>query len=207
MSSRRRTPSASMAKAAMPLDELDQWLRGRTDQQPAATNLSMLDGYVTAIVAGPVSFDPLEWICPLLAIDADAFNHGGTPEFAAISAVAVRHNDISNILSTAPERFEPIYRRKPNRDIDARPWCRGFYAAMQLRMSAWEPLLNLNDINHGLLLPIFVHCVDDQGHPLLGPTRKGPKGKAFLRTAYTDIPAVVEAMRQYWMPTRYRRDA
>jgi hypothetical protein len=46
----------------------------------------MLDGYVTAIVAGPVSFDPREWICPLLAIDADAFNHGGTPEFAAISA-------------------------------------------------------------------------------------------------------------------------
>ena len=128
MSSRRRTPSASMAKAAMPLDELDQWLRGRTDRQPAATNLSMLDGYVTAIVAGPVSFDPREWICPLLAIDADAFNHGGTPEFAAISAVAVRHNDISNILSTAPDRFEPIYRRKPNRDIDARPWCRGFYA-------------------------------------------------------------------------------
>jgi uncharacterized protein len=207
MSSRRRTPSASMAKAAMPLDELDQWLRGRADRQPAATNLSMLDGYVTAIVAGPVSFDPREWICPLLAIDADAFNHGGTPEFAAISAVAVRHNDISNILSTAPDRFEPIYRRKPNRDIDARPWCRGFYAAMQLQMSAWAPLLNTDDINYGLLLPIFAHCVDDQGHPLLGPTRKGPEGKAFLRKAYTDIPAAVEAMRQYWMPTRHRRDA
>ena len=29
MSARRREPSASMAKAAMPLDELDQWLRGR----------------------------------------------------------------------------------------------------------------------------------------------------------------------------------
>ena len=60
----------------------------------------MLDGYVTAIVAGPVSMGPLDWICPLLAIDADAFNHGGTPEFAAISAVALRHNDISNVLST-----------------------------------------------------------------------------------------------------------
>jgi uncharacterized protein len=207
MSSRRPTPSASMAKAAMPLDDLEQWLRGRADRQPAATDLSMLDGYVTAIVAGPVSFDPREWICPLLAIDADAFNHGGTPEFAAISAVAVRHNDISNILSEAPGRFEPIYRRKPNRDIDARPWCRGFYAAIQLRRSAWAPLLNTNDINHGLLLPILVHCVDDQGRPLLGPTRKGPDGKAFMRKAYTDIPAVVEAMRQYWMPIRYRRDA
>jgi uncharacterized protein len=146
-----------MAKTAMPLDELDQWLPGRADLQPAATNLSMLDGYVTAIVAGPVSFDPREWICPLLPIDADAFNHGGTPEFAAISAVAVRHNDISNILSTAPDQFEPIYRRKPNREIDARPWCRGFYAAMQLRMSAWAPLLNIDDINYGLLLPIFAH--------------------------------------------------
>ena len=43
-----------MAKAAMPLDDLEQWLRGRADRQPAATNLSMLDDYVTAIVAGPV---------------------------------------------------------------------------------------------------------------------------------------------------------
>ena len=184
MSSRRHTPSASMAKAAMPLDELDQWLRGRADRQPAATNLSMLDGYVTAIVAGPVSFDPREWICPLLAIDADAFNHGGTPEFAAISAVAVRHNDISNILSTAPDRFEPIYRRKPNRDIDARPWCRGFYAAMQLQMSAWAPLLNTDDINYGLLLPIFAHCVDDQGLFLPTPARTDQE-----RTRGQGIPA------------------
>jgi uncharacterized protein len=63
---------------------------------------------------------------------------------------------------------------------------------MQLQMSAWAPLLNTDDINYGLLLPIFAHCVDDQGHPLLGPTRKGPEGKAFLRKAYMDIPAVVE---------------
>ena len=124
MSARPREPSASMAKAAMPLDELGQWLLSRPGRPPAATNLSMLDGYVTAIVVGPVSFDPREWIWPLLAIDADAFNHVGTPEFAAISAVAVRHNDISNILSTAPGRLEPIYRRKPNREVDARPMWR-----------------------------------------------------------------------------------
>jgi hypothetical protein len=44
----------------------------------------------------------------------------GTPEFAAISAVAAPHNDISDLLSTAPSRFEPIYRRKPNREVNAR---------------------------------------------------------------------------------------
>jgi hypothetical protein len=51
-------------------------------------------------------------------------------------------------------------------------------------MSAWAPLLNIDDINYGLLLPIFAHCVDDQGDPLLGPTRKGPEGKAFLLHAH-----------------------
>jgi uncharacterized protein len=84
-----------MAAAAMPLDELDRWLQARAERHPTATSLPVLDGYVAAIVAGPVSIGPLDWICPLLAIDADAFNHGGTPEFAAISAVALRHNDIT----------------------------------------------------------------------------------------------------------------
>ncbi|WP_456679724.1 MULTISPECIES: hypothetical protein [unclassified Bradyrhizobium] len=40
---------------------------------------------------------------------------------AAISAVALRHNDISNSLSTAPDRFEPIHRRNPNGDVEPRP--------------------------------------------------------------------------------------
>src|SRR6478735_8691395 len=136
MSRRRRSSSSSsssMAAAAMPLDELEAWLKARAKQHPVATSLPVLDGYVAAIVAGPVSISPPDWICPLLAIDADAFNHGGTPEFAAISAVALRHNDISNVLSTAPHRFTPVHGRKPNGDVDARPWCQGFHAAMQLR--------------------------------------------------------------------------
>src|SRR5712671_5488845 len=126
---RRRSAHPPMTAVAVPLDKLDLWLQVRTGA--AATNLSMLDGFVTAVVAGPVSMDPPEWICPLLGIEVDAFNHGGTPEFAAISAVAVRHNVIVQTLSKAPKTFEPIFARKPNRDIDAGPWCEGFYAAMK----------------------------------------------------------------------------
>ena len=96
------------------------------------------------------------------------------------------------------------FARKPNKDIDAGPWCEGFYAAMKLRLSAWAPLRNLADINHGLLLPILFHCVDDQERPMLGPPRKGPETEKFSRIAYKDIPAVVEEMRQYWMPTRFK---
>ena len=201
----RPKASSSMAAAAMPLVELGQWLQARLDRHPAATSLAILDGYVAAIVAGPVSMSPLDWICPLLAIDADAFNHGGTPEFAAISAVVQRHNEISNVLSTAPHRFTPIHGRKPNGDVDARPWCQGFYAAMRPRLSDWAPLLDLSSINHGLLLPILLHCVDDQRRPLLGPARIGRETEEFLYSAHSDIPAAVEALRQYWMPIRYAR--
>ncbi|WP_235940558.1 UPF0149 family protein [Bradyrhizobium hipponense] len=202
MSPRRRKASSSMAAAAMPLAELERWLQARVDRHPAATSLPALDGYVAAIVAGPVSMGPLDWICPLLAIDADAFNHGDTPEFAAISAVALRHNEISQTLSTAPKQFAPMHRREANGDVDARPWCQGFYAAMRLRLPAWAPLLDASNVNHRLLRPILRHCRDDQGRPLLGPPPNSPDPH---RNAYADIPAAVEALRQYWMPIRYPR--
>ncbi|MGY3443420.1 UPF0149 family protein [Bradyrhizobium sp. USDA 4473] len=202
MSPRRRKASSSMAAAAMPLAELERWLQPRLDRHPAATSLPILDGYVAAIVAGPVSMSPLDWICPLLAIDADAFNHGDTPEFAAISAVALRHNEISQTLSSAPNQFAPMHRREANGDVDARPWCQGFYAAMRLRLPAWAPLLDASNVNHRLLRPILRHCRDDQGRPLLGPPRNSPDTH---RNAYADIPAAVEALRQYWMPIRYPR--
>jgi len=72
MRERRRKASSSMAAAAMPLAELERWLKARLDRHPAATSNPMLDGYVAAIVAGPVWMSPLDSICPLLAIDADA---------------------------------------------------------------------------------------------------------------------------------------
>jgi uncharacterized protein len=75
---------------------------------------------------------------------------------------------------------------------------------MKLRTEAWRPLLDLGRIDHGLLLPILVHCTDDAGRPMLGPTRPGPEGDAFLRNAYRDIPVVVPAIREYWMPQRVR---
>ena len=187
MSPRRHSASSSMAAAAMPLEELERWL------QAAPTSILSPPASPCWTATSPRSWpgrcrsSPLDWICPLLAIDADAFNHGGTPEFAAISAVALRHNDISNILSTAPDRFEPMHRRKPNGDVDPRPWCRGFYAAMRLRMSAWAPLLDASNVNHGLLLPILLHCRDDQGRPLLGPPRKRPRDRGTFCATPTPI--------------------
>ena len=74
----------------------------------------------------------------------------GDPEFAAISAVALRHNEISQSVATSPAQFELMHLREANGDIDPRPGCQGFYAAMRLRMSAWTPLLDPSNVNHGV---------------------------------------------------------
>jgi len=163
---------------------------------------SMLDGYLAAIVAGPCSISPDEWFVDLLGSNGHiATAHG--QGLAAITAIANRHNAISNILSTEPAKYAPIFQRADDGTVFAGPWCMGFLAAMQLRWAAWKDLLNIDNIEHGLLLPILLHCTDELGIPMLGPSRKGPETEAFLRNAYHDIPLVVPQIREFWMPQRY----
>ena len=102
----------TMADYAMSFEQLGEWSAraksspgGRT---PQATSLSMVDGAVSAVVAGPVSMMPEEWVGPLLGVDPDDFNHD-TETFAAIAATLMRHNAISETLSTTPETFAPVF--------------------------------------------------------------------------------------------------
>lgn len=188
------------AGEAMSLEELDTWIE-HLHPPPLVDGVSMLDGYLTAIIIGPCSIDPAEWLHHMLG------PHGrigleGTAQSAAIRAIVARFNAVSEGLAAAPEQCAPIFERQDDGTVLAGPWCMGFLAAMTLRPEAWRPLRDLSQIEHGLLLPILLHCTDGDGRSLLGPVRPGPEGKEFLRTAYHDIPLVVLAIRESWMPQR-----
>jgi yecA family protein len=129
---------------------------------------------------------PEGWMCPLLGVDPDAFNHD-TEEFSAIAATLIRHNAISEALSTRPESFEPLFVRSWDGEVDARPWCMGFYAVMKLRLLAWSQLLSPDRIEHYLLLPILFHCVDDAGRPAMPLAT--PRCAS---NAWRDIPATFD---------------
>jgi uncharacterized protein len=190
----------------MSLEDLETWLRERAaaDPPPLATSLSWLDGFVSAVVAGPVSMDPRQWICPLLAIDPDAFNHGGTPEFAALCAVIVRHNAISDTLTTRPDLYQPIFSLTPAGEVDPAPWATGFQAAMDFNPKAWARLKRTSrDSLH--LLPILASLPgDQQQNRLTSLIGNDPIGRAMLGTLWRDIPISVEAIRKFWMPIRYK---
>ena len=102
-------PAASgVARPPMSLDELDRWLRAPRRRKPVADGIAMLDGFVAAIVAGPATYEPLGWLCPLLGVTRDAINDGDTEEYAAIATAAQHHNALAEALSEAPGRFAPI---------------------------------------------------------------------------------------------------
>ena len=98
-------------RSPMPLEELDRWLRKPRACQPVAEGLSMLDGFIAAIVAGPATYEPLAWLCPLLGVTREAINDGTTEEYAGLAATAAHHNALSATLSETPERFAPIFAR------------------------------------------------------------------------------------------------
>ena len=206
----RKPVKTTMADYAMSFERLGQWMsersRSPTLRHPRATSLSMLDGAVAAVVAGPVSMLSEEWVCPILGVEPDAFNHD-TEEFSAIAATLMRHNAISDTLSTRPRSFEPLFVRSPNGEVDPRPWCMGFYAVVKLRLLVWSRLISPDRPEHALLRPILIHCVDDAGRSVLPQTMPSPGTPTLARNSRRDIPATVEALRQFWMPIRFRRGA
>ena len=208
----RRPPEPALdapgvTRPPMPLDELDRWLRRPRKRQPAADGISMLDGFVAAVVAGPATYEPLAWLCPLLGVTRDAINDGATEDYAALAATAAHHNALSATLSETPERFAPIFARDANGVLDIGPWCRGFHAAIQLNPKFWRKLLPARGMAHRWLIPILAYCVDADGRPVRGAPPLGPLTELARFDAHLEIPGAVAAIREFWAPARYNRSS
>jgi uncharacterized protein len=204
MSRRRDKASSSMAAAAMSLVQIERWLQDHTERRPVATSLPVLDGYIAAIVAGPVDRPA--------RLDLSAARHrrrrlqprrhAGVRGDLRRRAAPQRDQQRSFDRATSVRAIAQPQAERRRRRGSLVP---GFPCRHAAETKGLGPLLELSNINRGLLLPILLHCVDDQGRPLLGPARKGRDTAEFLRNAHSDIPPAVEAMRQYWMPIRYAR--
>ena len=200
------SPAASgVARPPMTLEELDRWLRAPRKCQAAADSISMLDGFIAAIVAGPATYEPLAWLSPLLGVTREAINDGTTEEYAALAATAAHHNALSATLSETPGRFAPIFGRDAQGAIDVGPWCRGFYAAIQLNPKFWRKLLPARGLAHLWLIPILAYCADADGRPVRGAPPQGPLTELAHFNAHREIPGAVAAIREFLAPTRYNR--
>jgi yecA family protein len=189
-------------------EALEAWLAVKTNRRPLVRTVSALDGFVTAAVIGPPFPDPQYWICPAVGLPFDVLANGTALEHAVFASVARVHNRINETFFNRPEEYAPRFVQKADGGIDPQAWCRGFYAAMNLNLRDWKPLLNRGNIHHGLLLPILAYCVDKKGAPVLGRPRPGPDTAQFFENeAYLDIPLVVPAIKELHNPLRSARYA
>ena len=191
--------SARHGRQVMDLESLDLWLE-QLEPAPKVDGVSMLDGYIAAIVVGPCSIPQDEWFFDLLGAKGSIATAQGK-RLSAIMAIVERFNAIGEVLSLAPSKYAPIFRRTDDGEVFAGPWCMGFATAMRLRWNAWASLYDAKSIECGLLLPIMLYCADELALPV-GTPGQNLGTKSYLRTAYHDIPITVPAIRDYWMPQR-----
>ena len=153
------------------LDELETFLA--SDAVPKdCMDLEMLDGFLTAIVSGPETIQPSEWL-------PQVWSDGGrtaTPAFASndqaqrIMGLMLRHLvGIQRTLGESPTRFRPLLYVSEEREADdnartpleATAWCEGYMAGVRLRDEAWQPLYDAQDARDWIF-PIEALAFGDQ---------------------------------------------
>jgi yecA family protein len=188
----------------MPDAKLEAWLNSSARRRPLVRTLPALDGFLTAGVVGPSLPNPFIPIFAALGLTARAWHNPTPAESAVLGAVTAHHNRIANLLGERPEDFAPRFTAKPGGGIDPRPWCQGFYDAVDFNRQAWGDILDVDNSLFGLFLPIFIYCKNEKGLPVLGPPRPGPETAAFIEhEAHRDIPSVVAALREHHHTTYY----
>ena len=149
------------------LDQLDHFLLDRLDEDEAAEdkdegilNIAELDGFMTAMVSGPVMVPPSRWL-PAVWGDFEPVWET-TAQFEEILALMMRHmNSVSGMLRAAPDEFEPLFME---REVDGRvyrivdEWCEGYLRGMRLDLSDWSSTENFSH-----LLGLMLLFASDEG--------------------------------------------
>lgn len=128
-------------------DLLDRFLLERIDEEAdtldkdeGVLDISELDGLFTALVSGPISTVPSQWLPAVWGNFAPVW--GSEKEFQKIFSLMIRHmNSIAHILMEFPEVFEPLFlEREVEGDtytiVDK--WCEGYRRGVELARKHWN---------------------------------------------------------------------
>jgi uncharacterized protein len=174
------------------LEALDRYLC--SDRAPDnCMGLSDLDGFLTAIVFGPETIPPGEWL-PLVWGGEEPEFESETEMRTILTTILERYNQIATCFGTNPGDFDPIFWEGPNRDMIVSDWAAGFLDAVALRRLAWEPLFNHQQAKI-LLEPLLT--LGDDGE-FNAERDVDDRWKEFYASKPSVIPTCVLAIRDFW---------
>lgn len=186
------------------LDELESFLMSDATSDETMM-MDCLDGFLTAIISGPVMLNPSVWLPRVWGPsvrDEPVFDTFAQAE--RITSLITRHmNGIIFSLHHDPETHEPIfdltlYPDDPHEYIDGEMWAYGYITGIDLQGLNWEPFFD-DPVSSEVLRPIHLLGADDVTQEEMKLTEN-----PFQREELTKlIPASAAWIYRFWQP--YRR--
>jgi uncharacterized protein len=182
-------------------DELDALLRPLLLSE-RGMDVTMLDGFLTAIVSGPETIAPSEWLPYVWHAESTGeapFDSLETAE-RAVSLILRRMNEI--IYDLEQGVVDPVYAETEDGRTIADTWCVGYANGMSLRAQAWSALES-DDENAELILPIMILAL-----PYLQADDDDAVSEAIdfddaeRREATELVPDAALAIYRYWLTRR-----
>lgn len=176
-------------------DELATFLG--SERAPAGVmDPTTLDVFLTGVAVAPDRIPPSEWLpsvgAPVFASRSDnAWFHG---------ALMARYNVIVRCAAeTEAEKLAPHIAWTDDGKPAMAAWSEGFFAAIELRPTAWRQLMG-DPAYAELLAPVaaFVSPDGEPGDPALGPLLGADRGDEAAKEAARLIPRVVPLIYRYW---------
>jgi uncharacterized protein len=187
------------------IDELNRFMLARIPEEAAAAatgevdegvlDISELDGFLTAIISGPVALAPSDWLPVLWGEHEPEWTSPEEAE-AKISLVLRHMNGIVNTLLEAPQEFEPIVLEVEEGEAtvtSVEEWCLGYMKGVGLAMSAWQ---QGGQEVMDLLFPIMVFTTAE------GRERLAQLDAGELETLKRSLPAAVRKLHAFWLQRR-----
>ena len=185
---RLKRPGRATKVPTLTRQKLEDWL---ASLDPPAAGVSMIDGYLAALVVSPQFIPPDDWLKPILG-DRVTWADEGTIEAAARNTLFERYTEIGATLSGGPRRYAPVYMRTDEGEVLLEDYANGFYFGMRLSIDDWKPFMAQREIGLAMMA-ILGHCTtmisEDERMAAMNP-----QGEQLLAESWKVIPDVVEML-------------
>jgi uncharacterized protein len=178
------------------LDELEIWLD--TVEPPAHCRVSMMNGFLTGLAAGPVFLSPNDWMWHVIG-DHEKRAYIGNKVQAVIDTIVDHYNLIAHQLES-PGAYAPLLMRTDEGEVLAGEWADGFFGAIHLTFEAWLPLFQKKETGEPAMA-ILLHCTKPEMTAMMGGAFPKPS-EAVRQDSWRALPFAVEAIYAHCAPTR-----
>jgi len=185
---RLKRPGRARKVHTLTQQELEDWL---ASLDPPAVGVSMIDGYLAALVVSPQFIPPEDWLKPILG-ERVSWADEGTIEAAVRNTLFQRYSEIGATLSGGSRRYAPIYMRTDDGEVLLEDFANGFYFGMRLSIDDWKPFMAEPEIGLAMMA-ILGHCTtmisEDERRDAINQ-----QGAQLLAESWKVVPEVVDML-------------